>query len=245
MTIARKALVTGASGSVGSAIARQLLGAGYAVTIQGRRQNDLVVPLIGAGAVWWECDLAADTFEQKWLASCDILVNAAGVLLSKGPVHLASADEYERTMAVNVRAPFTLCQKVIPGMIDRSWGRIVNVGSIYSLRATSNNSVYNMSKHALSGLTGTIAKDYASHGITCNEVCPAAVDSRLIRRIATQWAETHGGTSNDYLANVAAAIPAGRMPTPDEVAAVVSFLVSEPAGMINGVSIPVDGGLIC
>lgn len=243
---ARTALVTGASGSVGFAIARSLLDDGWTVTALSRTRNHRLEELVKSGAIWLQLDLKGTPLELSSNArSSSVLVNSAGVLLSKDLTHQTSLEEVNETLSVNLIAPFELCTQVLPFMIDQQWGRIVNIGSIYSLRGTTRNSAYNMSKHGLSGLTRTIAKEYAREGITCNEVCPAAVESDLMRGLAEDREEQGGMTAEEYLAAVAEAIPSGRMPRPDEIASLVSYLISESAAMVNGASIPVDGGLIC
>jgi 3-hydroxybutyrate dehydrogenase len=130
-------------------------------------------------------------------------------------------------------------------MIRRKWGRIINVNSIYGLRGADHNCPYNVSKHALSGLTKSIAKEYAVHQITCNEICPGAITSNLMSRIAEDAAREEGITPEAYLQEVASSYPAKRLVLPAEVADLAVFLASEQASYVNGASIPVDGGLIC
>src|SRR5262249_5180901 len=114
----------------------------------------------------------------------DVLVNNAGVNESDEETHEVDPFIWERMLRINATIPFLLTRAVLPGMLRRRWGRIINVGSIYSLRGAANRAPYVASKHALSGLTKTVAKEYAAHGITSNEICPSAVDSRMIDRIA-------------------------------------------------------------
>lgn len=242
----RKALVTGASGSIGFAIASLLIKEGYAVTVLSRCSNARIDELTAMGAEWLMVDLASQPLEIPESArTSTILVNAAGILLTKELTHEISIAELNETLVVNLVAPFVLCAQVLPFMVQKGWGRIVNIGSIYSLRGADRNSAYNVSKHGLSGLTKTIAKEYANKGITCNEICPAAVDSDLMHRLATNKESEGLQTASEYLSAVATAIPAGRLPRPEDVAEAVNFLVGDEAAMINGSSIPVDGGLIC
>jgi 3-hydroxybutyrate dehydrogenase len=143
-----------------------------------------------------------------------------------------------------VTAPFELVRHCLPSMIKQRWGRIINISSIYALRAAEGNLPYTVAKHGLSGLTKTLAKEYAEFGITANEICPGPIQSEMMDRIARDAASKSGSTSKAYLREVRDEIPARRMAKPEEVAGVALFLATEEAGYINGASIPVDGGLI-
>ena len=137
-----------------------------------------------------------------------------------------------------------LTKSFLPYMVKNRWGRIINISSIYGLRACEGNLPYNVSKHGLSALTKTVAKEYSQYGISANEICPGPIESKLLDRIAQYHADNEGESKSDYLALLANDIPGRRLATPFDVAATALFLASEQAGYINGVSIPVDGGLI-
>ena len=174
----------------------------------------------------------------------DVLVNGAGINESEDRTDAVDPGIWQRMLHVNLTAPFLLAQSVLPGMVERGWGRIVNIGSIYSLRGAVLRAAYVASKHGLSGLTKTIANEYADRGITCNEICPAAVESRMITRIAQDRARLHGRSVSDVLDDYRRTTPARRLGNPEEVAAVAIFLCTEEAGYINGSSITVDGGAL-
>jgi 3-hydroxybutyrate dehydrogenase len=129
-------------------------------------------------------------------------------------------------------------------MLRRGWGRIINVGSVYSLRAATHRAPYVASKHALTGLTRALALEYATAGVTCNEICPSAVDSEMINRIAHTRAGLRGTTVDSVLDEYRTMNPFGRMATAGEVASMVLYLAGPEAGFVNGASIPVDGGQI-
>ena len=129
-------------------------------------------------------------------------------------------------------------------MMRMRWGRIINISSIFGLRATTKNLPYNVSKHGLSGLTKSIAKEYANFGVTCNEICPGAVESELMNRIAMQKEREAGIAHEDYLRAAREAIPAKELASPQGIADLAVFLASDKASHINGASIVIDGGEI-
>ena len=175
----------------------------------------------------------------------DIIVNNIGINISDELTHDVDNSIWHDTLNINLTAPFKVCKFYLPKMINKKWGRIININSIYGLRGVDYNSPYTASKHGLSGLTKTIAKEYAGDGITCNEICPGAIESELMDRIATRVAREDGISTEEFLSEVAKSYPAKRMALPREVSAIVLFLASSEASYINGASIPVDGGLIC
>jgi NAD(P)-dependent dehydrogenase (short-subunit alcohol dehydrogenase family) len=129
-------------------------------------------------------------------------------------------------------------------MIQKRWGRVINISSIYGLRAVEGNFPYTVSKHGLSGFTKTIAKEYAVYGISCNEICPGPINSNMMREIGKRVASQSGGTVEGYLREVCEEIPAKRMVEPHEVSALALFLASPEAAYLTGASIPLDGGII-
>jgi 3-hydroxybutyrate dehydrogenase len=241
---ARTALITGGTGSIGASLVEAFTEAGYGVTFQYGTNEERALKLTEK---WDARQVHADFLNGGDIGipmEFDVLVNCAGINLTKSLTHKIDDFQFEQTLAVNVTTPFRLIRACLPYMMRREWGRIINVGSIYSLRATSNNAAYNVSKHALSGLTRSVALDYAGRGITCNEICPSAVESELMERIAKRKEAEGEMTSANYLEKVRASNPTGRMAMPNDLAGIAVFLASDDAGFINGVSIPVDGGQI-
>jgi 3-hydroxybutyrate dehydrogenase len=239
----RRVLITGGTGSLGEAMVIAFAHRGHQVTLQYRNSDDTAERLEKEyGATALRMDFSAPFTVD--LMDFDVLVNCAGINESEDPTHGIDPMIWYRMLAVNLTAPFLLAQAVLPGMVERGWGRIVNVGSIYSLRGAPSRAAYVASKHGLSGLTKTIANEYAHHGITCNEICPAAVESRMITRIAHDRAIRQGRPVSDVLDDYRHNTPAGRMALPEEVAALAVFLCTEEAGYINGSSITVDGGAL-
>jgi len=173
-----------------------------------------------------------------------VLVNNAGINISKHPCRDVARSDWDATILVNVTIPFILSQQCLPHMLGQKWGRIVNISSIYGLRGVEGNLPYTVSKHALSGLTKTLTKEYAEHNITCNEICPGPIDSEMMTRVSADRARLEGVSLEDYMAEVCEEIPARRLATPNEVSSLALYLASPIAAYINGAAIPVDGGLV-
>ena len=244
----KKVLVTGASGSVGHSVAMEFAGLADVSEVVAvyRRANELTDDLASkAGVSMVEVNLSEGSLDSLPLEDVDVLVNSAGLSSGKGLSADVSAEEFASVMDLNSGAPLALIQSALPGMLSRGFGRIVNVNSIWGLRGSSNNLAYTMSKHALSGLTKSVARDYGRSGVTSNEVCPGAIESRMMDRIAADVAHREGSSVSEVLALWRSAQNSGRFVTPSEVTAAVVFLASDAASGINGTSIVVDGGTIC
>lgn len=239
-----RSLVTGGSGSIGSQIATRLVRDGYETHFTYRTPNSEVDSLTDRGAIGVEIDLLHPDLSLL-PEKIDILVNCAGISEVFTLAESVSRQVWDDTLAINLTAPMLLSQRYLPGMRAREWGRIVNIGSIYSVVGSRLNSAYNVSKHGLSGLTKSIAKEYGEFGITANEVLPGAVSSRMMLAVAERKARETGCSATEYLAQVAASAPDGRMASPDAVAAAVMYLVSRDADHVNGASMVIDGGLTC
>jgi acetoacetyl-CoA reductase/3-oxoacyl-[acyl-carrier protein] reductase len=161
------------------------------------------------------------------------LVNNAALAQHKDFIEISELD-LDLILQVNFKAPFYLTQKLLKGMLDHKWGRIVNVVSVGGQWGGTKQVHYATSKSALIGLTKSIAKSYSAHGITCNAISPGYIDTQMLR------AEISG----DGLKNLAATIPAGKIGTPEDVAQSVKFLISEGASYITGQTINVNGGIL-
>ena len=239
----RSVLITGGTGSVGKALVKAFAANNYRVTFQyhlDKSTADRLQRNYGAQSLRLD-------FEEECVlpnADFDVVVNNAGINISDVAAHEVSIENWNLTLRVNLTAPFIILRQCLPSMIEKHWGRIINISSIYGLRAVEGNFPYTVSKHGLAGLTKTLAKEYAVHGITCNEICPGPIDSDMMVDIGKRIVATSGGSVDDYFKEVCNAIPAGRMLNPSELAALALFLASNEAGYITGVSIPMDGGMI-
>ncbi len=239
----KKVLVTGGTGSVGESIVRVLASAGMAVTFTFAA-NRKKAEALSSIAEPIEIDLTADNIKLPTL-DFDILVNCAAINETRCPLHEIPEDLIEKTYRVNIRGPILLARSVLPHMMNRQWGRIVNISSIYGMRSTEGIAPYTVTKHAMRGLTASIAREYGRLGITCNEICPGPIESDLMKEVAARETDGSPDAVANYLEEAAEEIPVGRLASTTDISTCVAFLVGPTGGYINGASIVVDGGMIC
>ncbi len=232
----RMALVTGAAGGIGSAIVAALQKRG--VTVAGA---DMVESLADHAFVGDLTDPAfCDELPQRaadLLGGLDILVNNAGII-TRGKITEASDEDFARSMAINVEAPFRLCRAAIPIMDDAGRGAIVNIASCWGVHPGPNHPIYVMSKAALASLTQCLGIDHAHQNIRVNAVCPNEVNTPMIR---TGFV-ARGFDPDRALDEINASVPLGRIAEPEDIADVVAFLASDEARYICGSLIEVNGG---
>jgi 3-oxoacyl-[acyl-carrier protein] reductase len=234
------ALVTGASGGIGAAIARVLHAAGASVALSGTRVEPLeaLAAELGGRAHVLPCNLsdaeAVNALPKAAIAamgSLDILVNNAGI--TKDQVFMRmSDDEWQSVLDINLTATMRLCRGAIRPMMKARWGRIINIGSIVGTTGNPGQVNYAASKAGVIGLTKSIAAEVASRGVTANAVAPGFIATAMTDKL------TEG-----QKAGINAKIPAGRMGTPDEIAAAVLYLASPEAGYVTGSTLHVNGGM--
>ncbi|HEY1708258.1 MAG TPA: SDR family oxidoreductase [Rhizomicrobium sp.] len=239
----RSVFITGGTGSVGQALVREFREANYDVVFQWKSNGPLAEKLASeTGAKAMPIDFSDRTVPD--LDRIDILVNNTAINVSRALAADVTLNDWDVNLLVNLTWPFLLVQKCLPSMVANRWGRVINISSIYGLRAGEGNLPYNVSKHGLSALTKTVAREYGEFGISSNEICPGPIESELLTRIALYHKETEGTPIDEYFHSLAAEIPSKRLAVPRDVARVAVFLAAEDSGYINGTSIPVDGGLI-
>jgi len=234
------ALVTGASGGIGAAIARALHGAGASVGLSGTRVEPLeaLAGDLGARAHVLPCNLgdkdAVEALPKEAIAamgSLDILVNNAGITRDQLFMRM-SDDDWLDVLNVNLTSAMRLCRASVRPMMKARWGRIVNIGSIVGASGNPGQVNYAAAKAGLVGMTKSIAAEVATRGITANVVAPGFIATPMTEKL-----------TDEQKASLNAQIPAGRMGTPEEIAAAVLYLASPEAGYVTGVTLHVNGGM--
>ncbi|PVA08046.1 3-oxoacyl-ACP reductase FabG [Thalassorhabdomicrobium marinisediminis] len=236
----KNALVTGASGGIGGEIARTLHAAGATVGLSGTREAPLeaLAADLGERAHVLPCNLsdaaAVDALPKQaaeTMGSVDILVNNAGITRDQLFMRM-SDDEWADVINVNLTSTMRLCKGVIRGMMKARWGRIVNISSIVGATGNAGQANYAASKAGMVGMSKSIAAEVASRGITVNCVAPGFIATAMTDKL-----------TDDQKAKIDQQIPAGRMGTPEEIAAAALYLASEQAGYVTGTTLHVNGGM--
>ena len=236
----RTALVTGASGGIGGAIARALHQQGATVGLSGTRVEALeaLAGALGGRAHLLPCDLsdAAATAAlvgqaEAAMGQLDILVSNAGLTRDNLAMRLKDED-WSKVLEVNLTAGFRLARAALRGMMKRRWGRIVSITSVVGSTGNAGQANYAASKAGTTGMTKALAQEVASRGITVNCVAPGMIATAMTDVLSEAQRE-----------KILAAIPSGRLGSPDDVAACVVFLASEEAAYVTGQSLHVNGGM--
>ncbi|MDO5611746.1 MAG: 3-oxoacyl-ACP reductase FabG [Paracoccus sp. (in: a-proteobacteria)] len=236
----KAALVTGASGGIGGAIAEALHGAGATVGLSGTREAPLreLADRLGERAFVLPCDLsdaaAVDALPKAAadvMGAVDILVNNAGITRDNLFMRM-SDEEWQQVLDVNLTSSFRLCRAVLKGMMRARWGRIVNITSIVGARGNPGQANYAAAKAALVGMSKSLAGEVASRNITVNCVAPGFIGTAMTDKL-----------TDDQKSKILVQIPSGRMGTPEEIAAAVLFLSSVEAGYVTGTTLHVNGGM--
>jgi 3-oxoacyl-[acyl-carrier protein] reductase len=236
----KAAIVTGASGGLGAAIARALDGAGAKVVLSGTRRAALeaLADELGPRAFVVTADLAdpaaGDALvkaAEEAMGQVDILVNNAG--LTRDQLALRMKDEdWQKVIDVDLTAGFRLARAAMRGMMKRRWGRVIGITSVVGVTGNPGQANYAAAKAGMIGMSKALAAEVASRGITINCVAPGFITTAMTDAL-----------SDDQRGRIAATVPMGRMGTPAEVAASVLFLASDEARYITGHTLHVNGGM--
>ncbi len=245
----RVAVITGAAAGIGEAAARLFAKEGARLVLVDHNEEQLArltEELEAASTI--VMDIAADvsaapsaqTVVSRTMAQfghIDVLFNNAGIVIG-GTLVECTEEDWDRTMAVNLKSMYYLCRSVVPVMQRQGAGVIVNMSSIAGTAGLTNRGAYSVSKAGVIGLTKSLAMDYVRDGIRANCICPATVDTpSLRRRIAS------APDPQEALRAFVARQPMGRIATPDEIAALVLFLASDDSRYMTGQAIVTDGGM--
>ncbi|MDQ1559968.1 MAG: hypothetical protein QOD32_3028 [Pyrinomonadaceae bacterium] len=251
------ALITGGGRGIGRAVAFAFAREGASVAVVARTAGEVervaaeVREECGVQTMQATCDVSDAESVARAFAFCvetfgrgaDILVNNAGIAES-APVTKTDDAHWRRHLAVNLDGTFYCTRAALPSMIERGWGRIINVASIAGKTGAPYIAAYAASKHGVLGLTRSVALEVASKGVTVNAICPGYVDTDMTTNAVEQIEAKTGRTAADALDAIKRMSPQNRLVTPEEVAAVALLLASEDGRGITGQAINVDGGSV-
>ena len=236
----KSALVTGASGGIGGALAKALHSAGATVGLSGTREDPLnaLAAELGDRAYVLPCNLgdaeavsALPKAAADAMGSLDILVNNAGITRDNLFMRM-SDEEWAQVLEVNLTSTMRLCRGSLRGMMKARWGRIINIGSVVGSTGNPGQGNYAAAKAGLIGMSKSLAYEVASRGITVNTISPGFIATAMTEKL-----------TDDQKDKILTQIPAGRMGTADEIAAAALYLASPEAAYVTGATLHVNGGM--
>jgi 3-hydroxybutyrate dehydrogenase len=246
-------VITGGGRGIGAAVAEALVAEGAAVVVSARSTDEIegvAAELREGGGEAWAvtCDvtrpeqvesLAAESRDK--MGAVDILVNNAGIARS-APLKTQTLEEWNRILSVNVTGVFLCTQALLPGMIERGWGRVINIASIAGKMGAPYIAAYSASKHAVIGFTRSVAMEVATTGVTVNAVCPGYVDTPMTENSVQNIVAKTGHDPELVMKNLRAMSPQKRLMESEEVAYQVLSLCDERARGVTGQALVLDGG---
>lgn len=250
----KTAVITGSTSGIGLGIAHEFAKAGADIVINGLGTADEHKGIVadvaqhGTNVVFGEANMM-DSGEivamlEKAESDCggvDILVNNAGIQ-HVSPIEDFPPEKWDAIIAINLTSSFHTIRTVVPAMKARKWGRIINICSAHSLRASAHKAAYVAAKHGLAGLTKVVALECATSGITANAISPGFVWTPLVESQLPDIAKSESITIDQAKAQVLRRQPTGEFATVDQIGALAAFLASEPAAAITGANYSIDGG---
>jgi NAD(P)-dependent dehydrogenase (short-subunit alcohol dehydrogenase family) len=246
----KHAFITGGGTGIGLAAARLLAEQGVRLTLAARNfaRVEEAASTLDAHAV--SVDVSNETSVEAAIDAArsrfggiDILINNAGITPS-APLHKTTLAMWNEVLAINLTGAFLCTRVALPDMIERKWGRVVNIASIAGLMGDMYISAYCASKHGMIGMTRALAKEVARHGITANAVCPGYVETDIVTRAAENIAAKTKLNEDEARASLYAGNPQGRLIQPEEVASMIGWLCNDGAAATNGAALPISGGQI-
>ena len=240
----RVALVTGASQGIGRTCAQRLAKEGATVAVAARNQeklNELVTEITSTGgkAAAFALDVADEEQVKSTVKAIlaqfgkiDILVNNAGITRDQLVMRMKRAD-WDAVLQTNLTSAYLCIQQVVPSMLRKKWGRIINITSVFGQMGQAGQANYSASKAGLIGLTMAIAREVGSRTITCNAIAPGFIETAMTAVLSEEFKET-----------AVKQIPLGRVGSPEDVAGAVAFLASDDASYITGHVLSVNGGML-
>lgn len=238
----RFAVVTGGAQGIGRAVVERLLDSGAAIAIWDRDEalaTDTAATLSARGKVvafgvdvtdYASVERARDATLDAF-GAIDILVNSAGIAGDAAKLWEYSPEHWAQVINVNLTGPFNCCKAVVPGMIERNYGRIANIASVAGKEGNPNAAAYSASKAGVIGMTKSLGKETAEHNISVNAIAPAVARTRILEQV-----------SQEHIDYMIAKIPRGRLALVEEIASTIAFMVSEDCSFTTGFTFDISGG---
>lgn len=250
----KTAVITGSTSGIGLGIAHALARGGANIVMNGlgsESDNAAAIEAVRVHGTRVSFDPAnmlrhnqiATMIEkaERDFGSVDVLVNNAGIQ-HVDPIEKFPVEQWDSIIAINLSSAFHTIRAAVPGMKSRKWGRIINICSAHSLRASPFKCAYVSAKHGLAGLTKTVALELAETGVTCNAISPGFVWTPLVEKQIPDLAKSENISEQEAKRRVLARQPTNRFVTVEEVAGLAAFLASGAAGSITGANYSIDGG---
>jgi 2-hydroxycyclohexanecarboxyl-CoA dehydrogenase len=241
---ARTALVTGASQGIGRAIAHALADQGHNVVVADIKDEAAQETANAIAGTAVHLDVTDSSSVAAAVSEAEATTGPIGILVNNAgwdelrPFLETDETFWDRVIEINFKGALRLCHAVVPGMVEREYGRVVNLGSDAARVGSSLEAVYSGAKGAIVSFSKTLARETARHGVTVNAVCPGPTETPLLKELMAE-----GDSGARALEAMRRAVPMRRLAQPEDVAAAVAFLASERAGYITGQTLSVSGGL--